>query len=560
MPQCSLINQNNMFKLSDNQVKNPTKKTVSLPSNFSANSSDQVFYNYDCKTNKYKFIAPGVTKLLGYTFNELNEMKFEKLVLSEYEEFNTKYPINGKPDGAHIEEKLTVYFVESKNGENKWIEDKSISIYDSDNNKTSRMGLLREVSEKLHEEKLKQIILEILEAANSEKNINELFRFIHISIKKLMKADNFYIAYYKRDSDLLTFPYFVDEVDNDSSSKKLGKGLTEYVLRTGKSALIDLKKDEELRKKGEIELIGPQSPIWLGIPLKIKEKTIGVLVVQDYVNASTYTPAHQQILDVISYPISRAIERKIVEEERKEMIVKLKEMNTSKDRLFSLISHDLRSPFNSLLGFAEILRTDFDNLTHRDIKEYINVINDSSNTLFEMTNNLLHYSRLQLNRYDYIPKKVLLNEVINEAIESLKYRIQKKKTSIRVEFKQNYNLVADEEMLITIFRNIISNALKFSHRQSTINIFAEEAHDQVSNALTAQISITDEGIGISEENQILINSGVMFSTQGTEKEPGSGLGLLLTKKYVSLNKGKFEIISFEGQGTTVVITFPSLKT
>jgi len=93
-----------------------------------------------------------------------------------------------------------------------------------------------------------------------------------------------------------------------------------------------------------------------------------VLVVQDYVDASTYTPAHQQILDVISYPISRAIERKIVEEERKEMIVKLKEMNTSKDRLFSLISHDLRSPFNSLLGFAEILRTDFDNLTHRDIK------------------------------------------------------------------------------------------------------------------------------------------------------------------------------------------------
>ncbi|MCU0331892.1 MAG: GAF domain-containing sensor histidine kinase [Ignavibacteriaceae bacterium] len=545
--------------MSANISKNLDNKAISLPSYFPANESDQVFYNYDCKSDSYKFIAPGVTQLLGYSLGELNEQKFEKLIISEREEFKTKYPLNGNPDGAYIEEKLTIYFVETKNGDNKWIEDKSISIYDSDSNKTTRMGLLRDIGEKLHEEKLKQIILEILEAANSEKNLGELFRFIHSSIKKLMKADNFYIAYYKRDSDLLTFPYFVDEVDNDSSSKKLGKGLTEYVLRTGKSALIDLKKDEALRKKGEIELIGPQSPIWLGIPLKIKEKTIGVLVVQDYADASTYTPAHQQILDVISYPISRAIERKIVEEERKEMIVKLKEMNTSKDRLFSLISHDLRSPFNSLLGFAEILRTDFDNLTHRDIKEYINVINDSSNTLFEMTNNLLHYSRLQLNKYDYIPKKVLLNEVINEATESLKYRIQKKKASIRIELKQNYTLVADEEMLISIFRNIISNALKFSHKQSTINIFAEEALDHVSNALTAQISITDEGIGISEENQILINSGVMFSTQGTEKEPGSGLGLLLTKKYVSINKGKFEIISFDGQGTTVVITFPSLK-
>lgn len=522
-------------------------------------SGDQVFYDYDYKTGKYRFITPGVIKLLGYNQSEINEFKFENLIISQYDEYKTNYPLNGKADGKQIEEKLTVYFIKTKNGERKWIEDNSISISESNNKKINRMGLLRDVGEKLREEKLKQIILEILEAANSEKNMSELFRFIHSCIKKLMKADNFYIAYYKRDSDLLTFPYFVDEVDNDSSSKKLGKGLTEYVLRTGKSALIDLKKDEELRERGEIELIGPQSPIWLGVPLKIKEKTIGVMVVQDYHDASTYTPAHQQILDVISYPISRAIERKIVEEERKEMIVKLKEMNTSKDRLFSLISHDLRSPFNSLLGFAEILRTDFENLTHRDIKEYINVINDSSNTLFEMTNNLLHYSRLQLNKYDFIPKKVFLNEIINEAVDSLKYRIQKKNIFVRVDLKQNYIIVADEEMLISIFRNIISNAIKFSNRNSTVNIFAEETIDNVTNTTTAQISITDEGIGIAEENQILIDSGVMFSTQGTEKEPGSGLGLLLAKKYVELNKGKIEIISFAEQGTTVVVTFPSIK-
>ncbi len=532
-------------------------KTVSA--NFPAINSDQVFYDYDCQTQNYKFITPGVSKLLGYNITELNELKFEKLIISHYDEYKTKYPLNGKSDGPQIEEKLTVYQIETKNGERKWIEDNSITLYDTNNLKTTRMGLFCDVGEMLREEKLKQIILEILEAANSEKNLSELFKFIHTCIKKLMKADNFYIAYYKRDSDLLTFPYFVDEIDNDSSSKKLGKGLTEFVLRTGKSALVDLLKDEELRKKGEIELIGPQSPIWLGVPLKIKEKTIGVLVVQDYNDPSTYTPAHQQILDVISYPISRAIERKIVEEERKEMIVKLKEMNTSKDRLFSLISHDLRSPFNSLLGFAEILRTDFENLTHRDIKEYINVINDSSNTLYEMTNNLLHYSKLQLNKYDYIPKKLLVNEIINEAIDSLKYRINKKNISVRVDLKQNYYIVADDEMLVTIFRNIISNALKFSEPQSTINILAEESIDNSTNAPAIQISVTDEGIGIPEENQVQIKSEVMFSTQGTEREPGSGLGLLLTKKYVDLNKGKFEVMSFTGQGTTVVITFPGLK-
>jgi PAS domain S-box-containing protein len=545
--------------MSDIALKSQEKKSVVLPSHTSIITGEQVFYEYDCRNKKYKFITPTVDKLLGYNIAELNECHFENLVISEYEENKTRYPLNGKADGTQIEECLVTYFIETKSGEQKWIEDNSISIYDSGNNKMTRLGILRDVGELMREEKLKQIILEILEAANSEKNLNELFRFIHSSIKKLMKADNFYIAYYKRDSDLLTFPYFVDEFDNDSSSKRLGKGLTEYVLRTGKSVLVDLNKDEELRKKGEIELVGPQSPIWLGVPLKIKEKTIGAMVVQDYHDDKTYKASHQQILDVISYPISRAIERKIVEEERKEMIIRLKTMNTSKDRLFSLISHDLRAPFNSLLGFAEILRTDFDNLTHRDIKEYINVINESSNTLYEMTNNLLHYSRLQLNKYDYIPKKVQLNEIINEAIESLKFRIKKKKISLKVDLKKNYSLVADEEMMIVVFKNLISNSIKFSHKESTIKIFGEETSDDVNNSFTVQISITDEGIGISDENQRLIESGVMFSTQGTEKEPGSGLGLLLVQKYISLNKGKFEIISFEGQGTTVVITFPGIK-
>jgi len=114
-------------------------------------------------------------------------------------------------------------------------------------------------------------------------------------------------------------------------------------------------------------------------------------------------------------------------------------------------------------------------------------------------------------------------------------------------------------MLVTIFRNIISNALKFSEPQGTINILAEESIDSSTNSPAIQISVTDEGTGITEENLVLIKSEVMFSTQGTDREPGSGLGLLLTKKYIDLNKGKFEVLSFDGQGTTVVVTLPGMK-
>jgi signal transduction histidine kinase len=535
------------------------KENVEEPDVRIIETDSQVFYKYDYKRELFQFITPTVDKLLGYNLDELNKIGFQNIVRNQLVDRKSSYTLNHNSNSLHIEESFVTYLVETHNGENKWIEDNSFIICDAFNNRISRFGILKDVGLSMREEKLKQIISEILEASNSEKNLSDLFKFIHSCIKKLMKADNFYIAYYKKDSALLTFPYFVDEEDTDSSAKKLGKGLTEYVLRTGKSALVDLELDAELRRRGEIELIGPQSPIWLGVPLKIMDKTIGVMVVQDYSNPSTYGIAEQQILDVISYPISRAIERKMVDEERQEMIVQLKEMNRSKDSLFSLISHDLRAPFNSLLGFTEILTTEFDTLTHRDIKEYINVINDSSRTLYAMTNNLLHYSRLQLNKFDFMPEKILLDELIHSAIDLLKFKIRKKDILVKAEVNKEYKIVGDIEMLRITFENLISNSIKYSKNGSVVKIFAEDITSESGDQSAVQISITDEGVGISEENQRKIMNGEMLSIPGTNKEPGSGLGLLLARKYISLNRGNFEIISKEGEGVTLLITFPALK-
>jgi K+-sensing histidine kinase KdpD len=523
-------------------------------------TDNQVFYKYDYKRKLFQFITPTVDKLLGYNLDELNKIGFQNIVRNQLVDRKSSYTLNHNSNNLHIEENFVTCLVETHNGESKWIEDNSFIICDAFNNRISRFGILKDVGAYMREEKLKQIMSEILEASNSEKNLSDLFKFIHSCIKKLMKADNFYIAYYKKDSALLTFPYFVDEEDTDSSAKKLGKGLTEYVLRTGKSALVDLELDAELRRRGEIELIGPQSPIWLGVPLKIMDKTIGVMVVQDYSNPNTYGIAEQRILDVISYPISRAIERKMVDEEREEMIIQLKEMNRSKDSLFSLISHDLRAPFNSLLGFTEILTTEFETLTHRDIKEYINVINDSSRTLYAMTNNLLHYSRLQLNKFDFMPEKILLGELIHSAIDLLKFKIRKKDILVKAEVNKEYKIVGDIEMLRITFENLISNSVKYSKNGSVVKIFAEDITSESGDQSAVQISITDEGVGISEENQRKIMIGETFSTPGTNKEPGSGLGLLLARKYISLNRGKFEIISKDGEGVTLLITFPALKT
>jgi PAS domain S-box-containing protein len=413
-----------------------------------------------------------------------------------------------------------------------------------------------EITERRKEEKIRNIISEILEEANSEKNLDEFFKFIHESIGKLMKAENFYIAYYNRDEDLLTYPYFIDKYETDASPQKLGKGLTESILISGKSKLVDRELDDQLIQSEEVDLVGPQAEIWLGVPLKIQDTTIGAMVVQDYEVGTTYGETEQQILDVVAYPISRAIERKIVEAEREDLIIQLKELNESKDRLFSLISHDLRNPFNSLLGFAEILTTEYDVLTREEIREYLNVINDSSQNLYGMTNNLLHYSRYQLGKYKYNPVERNVLEAVDSILESQKNHIKKKDILFIKAIDGGLSFYSDENLLNVVLNNIIGNAIKFSPPGGSIKINTEKFNDE--DGKKVRLILADTGTGISEENMERIEKKEMFSNQGTMKEFGTGLGLFLSRDFTSLNKGELEIESEDGVGTTVLITLPAV--
>ncbi len=537
------------------------KNKVVFPSDQKVKKSDTlktayVFYKYDNIRNLYTFVSPAIEKLTGYTKDELNKIGFDSIIRDTIVDGTNRYPVD-KKSLRKIKECFATYLIETKNGKLKWIEDNSFAYLDSSEQPTSITGILQDISASMKDEKVKQVVLEILEEANSEKNINELFRFIHSSISKLMKADNFYIAYYKEDSDLLTFPYFVDEEDTDSSSTKFGKGLTEYIIRTGKSALVDTEMNEELSSRGAVEIIGPQSLIWLGVPLRIKEKIIGAMVVQDYKDPKTYGETDKQLFDVIAYLISRAIERKIVEEEKEIMITQLKELNRSKDRLFSLISHDLKSPFNSLLGFANILTEEYDTLTQLEIKEYLNVINESSKTLFGMTTNLLHYSSLQLGKYEFRPRLQDLSSELNSVLINLKDRIDKKDILFKNEIKPETFVFVDKDMLNLIFTNIITNSIKYSHSGGMIKISAENVKIENEGVSKVRIVIYDEGIGISDENLKQINNKEKFSTQGTNKEYGTGLGLLLVKETVAINNGSLQIKSTAGKGTAIFITLPA---
>ena len=429
-----------------------------------------------------------------------------------------------------------------------------IIILHDENNEIYFVASAYDVTEQRREEKVQKVIMQILEAANTGTNLEDFFKYIHYSVGELMNVNNFYIALYDKNSGMINFPYFIDQFDEAAPPKRFGKGLTELVLTTGKSQLITKKKDRELVKKGKIELLGSECAIWLGVPLKIKDDSIGAIVVQDYKEENTYTKKEKEILEFIAYAIARAIERKKVEGERNFLIQELKENNKSKDKLFSIISHDLKGPFNSLLGFSEILTNEYETLTSEEIKEYISILHESSKLLYSMTNNLLQFSRFQMGKIEFKPQKIIFNKLVSAVISMLKGNAIKKQISINVEIPPNLELMADEEMISSVIQNLVNNSIKFTETGGDITISAESKHEEENYFI--EIMVSDTGVGMSQAELDKLESAELFSTPGTEKEYGTGLGLNLVKEFLEKHGGKLIIQSEKNVGSTFIARLP----
>ncbi|PYO96969.1 MAG: hypothetical protein DMD60_08460 [Gemmatimonadetes bacterium] len=178
-----------------------------------------------------------------------------------------------------------------------------------------RVWTFRDVTEAKRAEQIQLATYRISEAAHAARTLQELFAAIHGNVGELMPAKNFYIALYDAVDDVLTFPYHVDEFDSDFPSKRPGKGLTEYVLRTGQPLLVTPEVHAELERRGEVELIGAPSIDWVGVPLKIGDRTIGVLVAQTYAPGVRYRETEKHVLQFVSTQVAMAIERKRTEEQ-----------------------------------------------------------------------------------------------------------------------------------------------------------------------------------------------------------------------------------------------------
>jgi signal transduction histidine kinase len=371
-----------------------------------------------------------------------------------------------------------------------------------------------------------------------------------------MKADNFYIALYEEQTQMISFPYFVDEIDSPPDPCKLGRGLTEFVLLSGKDMLIDAELDLKLRNQGLTDLIGPPTEIWLGVNLRIKNKPIGVIVVQDYKDKTTYGEEEKQLLTYVSEQIASAIRKKMDEDALKKYSNELKALNSSKDRFFSIVAHDLRSPFHGLLGLTQILKNEFGNLSETETKAYIDEIHNSTSNLYKLIENLLDWSRLQAGIFPFEPEKLNISKLIGDVESLLKSNASMKRIKIKNQVSPNELFVlGDEDMLRSLFQNLISNAIKFTQSGGTVEIIYKLLKNN-----KIEFSIKDDGIGISKDNlRKLFNLDENITTLGTNRERGTGIGLLLCKEIVEKHGGEIKVESESGKGSRFSFTLKLMQ-
>jgi len=239
-------------------------------------------------------------------------------------------------------------------------------------------------------------------------------------------------------------------------------------------------------------------------------------------------------------------------EEISELNLKLNQLNNSKDKFFSIIAHDLRSPFNAIIGFSELLNEQIREKNYENIEEYAVIIQNSSERTLDLLKNLLEWARLQTGKIEFTAVDFLFNDLLKETIELSNDAASHKSIQIINTINQEIWVHADKSMIGTILRNLISNAIKFSNPGGKITISTEKNDNEI------VFSVSDTGIGISEVDQLrMFKIEENFSVKGTQNEKGTGLGLILCKEFVEKNDGQIWVESEVGVGSTFYFTLPS---
>jgi len=349
-------------------------------------------------------------------------------------------------------------------------------------------------------------------------------------------------------------------IENLPSGIIISKNHKCIFLNPAAKSLLQGKSDQQLYGKSILSFVHPSG------------KSIFLQKLND-LNALNYIPAFEQKLLRLDgsefdgeitfvhttfqgFPATQIIINDVTNKNKAEELLKenesrLKELVATKDKFFSIIAHDLRGPFNSIIGFLELLINQYEKLSDPEKKNYLSLIDDDANRTLKLLDDLLEWAKVQTGKISFQPHKQKLLPIIDSVSNTLGSAIILKQLNLSCLIPEDLEIIADTNMLTTIFQNLIGNAIKYSNTHGIITINARQKNNEI------EFTVTDNGIGMSEKTKNgIFEMGQQVSISGTANEKGSGLGLILCKDFIEKHEGKIWVESEFGKGSKFIFSIP----
>ena len=472
----------------------------------------------------------------------------------EFVEEDMKIIRTGKPsldtEGWHSDEL----------GNKHWYITSKYPLHDEKGNITGLVGVGRDITDR----KLKEMQLEKhLEIQSSlvellSEDTKDVKSFLDIVLNSLIKITGSkigYIYHYNENKREFTPNSWSKEVmkecaiDEPQSVYPLEEaGLYGEAVRQRKEIIVNNFQEPNKLKKGY-----PEGHLELQrfatIPVFKGNHIVAVVGVANKV--SDYDQSDINNLKQLMSAAWEKVEKIKAEIALMESEANLNELNATKDKFFSIIAHDLKGPFNAMLNLSSMLLGDYKDLAEDERLSYIKSMDSISSSTYNLLENLLEWSRMQIGKMNYNPENLNVLVVLHPTLKLFMQTAKNKNIDLKYDIDKTAEIFADRYMFDTIVRNLVSNAIKFTNPGGKINVTAKKDKDGLT------ISVADNGVGISNDSvDGLFKIGNNHSTRGTKNEHGTGIGLLLCREMVEKHGGKIWVESEEGKGTTFTFTLP----
>lgn len=538
--------------------KNKVKADETYYKFLTENITDVVWV-LDLNDNKFVYLSPTVYYLRGYTAEEVKSMPLQEALTEKSAkdiENLIKESLPGfleNPSDPH--RFLGIVEQPHKNGSIVITETSTFYRINEQNKHIEVIGVSRDITQRIEDEKIIkernreiELLLKgsrlVLESTNFPTTAQQIFDYC----REVTGAKVGYVALLNENGVEKDIVYLEPSGQTCSVNPERTmpiSGLREEVYKTGETIF-----DNDYAKSPYVKFM-PDGHIWLKnvmfAPIKKSGKTIGLLGLGEKDN--DFNENDRKFATSFAELISVALLNSKNLEALKNRELQLQKLNSDKDKFISILAHDLKNPFNALLGFTDMLLTNIREYDFQEIESLLEILYQTSKNTYNLLEDLMLWAQSQSGNLPFAPEKLVLEDVYDEVVAP--FSNNPKNISINYIEDNQIEVIADINMLKTILRNLISNAIKFTNNNGEIKVIVEQ------NSYTITITVSDNGVGIENKDiSKLWDVSEKYSSKGTDGEKGSGLGLSLCKEFVEKHGGKIWVESELGKGSDFKFTLP----